>query len=363
MSVVIFIVILLVLVIAHEFGHFIVAKKAGMRVDEFAFGFPPKIFGIKKGETEYNFNLLPIGGYVRIFGENPNDESLVGKDSPRSFTSKSKRVQIAVLLAGVTMNFLVAWLLFSIGFMSGMPSSMSTNHKNAKIQNSELAITAIMPDSPAYKSGLVVGDKIKKLSTKSDSTEVPSVESIKYFVSKHKDEKINVYFVRSGEEKTVELTPGKNDIGEPVIGIGMDMISTIKLAPHKAIWEGLKLSVNVFVSTCVGFYKLIANAVMGHGNFAAISGPVGIVGIVGDVAHFGIIYLLSFTAIISINLAVINLIPFPALDGGRILFVIIEKIKGSPIKPKIANVLNMIGFALLMLLMIIVTYKDITKLM
>ncbi len=354
---------LLVLVIAHEFGHFIVAKKAGMRVDEFAFGFPPKIFGIKKGETEYNFNLLPIGGYVKIFGENPNDESLEGKDSVRSFTSKSKRAQIAVLLAGVTMNFLVAWLLFSIGFMSGMPSSMSANNKNAKIQNSELAITAIMPDSPAEKSGLVVGDKIKKLSTKSDNTEVPSVESIKYFVNKHKNETINVSFVRRGEEKTVELTPGKNDIGEPVIGIGMDMISTIKLAPHKAIWEGLKLSADVFVSTCVGFYKLIANAVTGNGSFSAVSGPVGIVGIVGDVAHFGIIYLLSFAAIISINLAVINLIPFPALDGGRILFVIIEKIKGSPIKPKIANTLNMIGFVLLMLLMIIVTYKDITKLM
>ena len=151
--------------------------------------------------------------------------------------------------------------------------------------------------------------------------------------------------------------------GGPGIGISMDIIGTLKLPIHRAIWEGLKLSWDLVVATVSGFYNLIHDGLTGHGNLSAITGPVGIVGVVGDAAKFGFIYLLSFTALISINLAVINLIPFPALDGGRLFFLIIEKIKGSPIRPKITNTVNIIGFSLLMLLMAIVTYHDIVKLL
>ena len=142
----------------------------------------------------------------------------------------------------------------------------------------------------------------------------------------------------------------------------MDTIGTLKLPVHKAVWEGLKLTSNLTVSTFVGFYKLISQAVMGKGDMSAVTGPVGIVGVVGDAAKFGFIYLLSFTALISVNLAVINLLPFPALDGGRLLFLLIEKIKGSRINPKIGNIVNMIGFGLLMVLMVFITYHDIVKL-
>lgn len=364
MNILIFLIILLVLVVSHEWGHFIVAKKSGIRVDEFSFGFPPKLFGIKKGETNYNFNLLPFGGYVKIFGENPDEESLNGPDKDRSFVNKPRYIQALVLVAGVVMNFLVAWLLLSLGFMSGLPSSVGDNKYNGYISNQNLTITSVLPDSPAEKSSLKVGDKIVSLKTKSDQTLTPSPESVSYFVKRHKDEEITVSYIRGSTEMQTLVTPEiKTKESTPMIGISMDIIGNVKLPIHKALFEGLKLSSHVFVATIQGFYHLIADAIDGKGSMSSITGPVGIVGVVGDAREFGLIYLLSFTALISINLAVINLVPFPALDGGRLLFILIEKIKGSRIKPQVANIMNFAGFAILMILMIFVTYHDIVKLL
>src|SRR5680860_370101 len=170
MAILIFILILVVLVVSHEFGHFIVAKRSGIRVDEFSFGFPPKLFGKKIGETTYNFNALPLGGYVKIFGENPDDESIEGPDSSRSFVNKPWYIKSAVLLAGVTMNFIVAWLLLSIGFMSGLPSSSSATPNGTVIENQALTVVGVGSDSPAEKNGMKIGDKIISLNTESDST-------------------------------------------------------------------------------------------------------------------------------------------------------------------------------------------------
>lgn len=364
MNIIIFIVILLVLVVSHEFGHFIVAKKSGIRVDEFSFGFPPKLFGVKKGETSYNFNLLPLGGYVKIFGENPDEESLTGPDSKRSFVNKPWYIQAAVLFAGVTMNFLVAWLLLSVGFMSGLPTSVGAAPHGAIVENQALTVTSVQASSPAEKAGLKTGDKISHLQVKGDSTDTPSTESIQYFVRKHGGEEVTVSFTRGKEQKETTVIPEINkDSTVPMVGISMDIIGTLKLSVFQSLWEGLKLSWNLVVGTVVGFYTLIHDGFTGHGNLSAVTGPIGLVGVVGDAAKFGFIYLLSFTALISINLAVINLIPFPALDGGRLLFLLIEKIKGSRIKPSIANTVNLIGFGLLMVLMAVITYHDIVKLL
>jgi regulator of sigma E protease len=364
MNILIFLIILLVLVVAHEFGHFIVAKKSGIRVDEFAFGMKPRIFSIKRGETRYSLNALPIGGYVKIFGENPDDESIAGPDKARSFVNKPKYIQAAVLFAGVAMNFLVAWILLSVGFISGLPTSVSTAPKGAVIENQALTITSVLPNSPAEIAGLKTGDKLLTLTTKTDATDVASPESIRYFVKQHSTETIALSYVRGSEQKETTLVPEKGLVdGGPGIGISMDTIGTLRLPVHKALWEGLKLSSNLVIATFQGFYNLIRDGLTGHGNFSALTGPVGIVSVVGDAAQFGFIYVLSFTALISINLAVINLIPFPALDGGRLLFLLIEKIKGSRIKPAIANTANVIGFGLLMLLMVVITYNDIVKLL
>ena len=364
MNIIIFLIILLVLVVAHEFGHFIVAKKSGIRVDEFAFGFKPRLFSIKRGETRYSFNALPIGGYVSIYGENPDEESTSGPDSSRSFVNKPAYIKAAVMFAGVAMNFLVAWLLLSVGFMSGMPTSVGLEPKGSVLQNQALTITSVVAGSPAEKAGLKTTDKILLLKSGTDMTETPSAESVRYFVRKHSTDVITVNFVRNSENMETTLTPAPGIVdGAPGIGISMDLIGTLKLPAHEALWEGLKLSGNIFVGTVKGFYKLIHDGITGEGSLSGVSGPVGIVGVVGDAAQFGFIYLLSFTALISINLAVINLIPFPALDGGRLLFLLIEKIKGSRIKPQIANAINAGGFVLLMLLMVVITYNDIIKLL
>ena len=379
MNILIFFIILLVLVVSHEFGHFIIAKINKIRVDEFSFGFPPKLFGKKIGETTYNFNALPFGGYVKIYGENVDEADLLevgflNKDktpeeitmAKRSLANKPRYTQAMVLLGGITMNLLVAWILLSIGFMSGLPTSTGAVPKGATIDNQSLTITSVLPNSPAEIGGIKVGDKIVSLDFKKDTT-LPtalSTESVQSFIKSHNEEPINVSLIRGKEPMNIIVTPKKNSNGDvPMIGISMDTIGTLRLPIHRAVWEGLKLTWNISAMTVVGFYNLIHDSILGHANLSNLTGPVGIVGVVGDAAKFGFIYLLSFTALISINLAVINLVPFPALDGGRLLFLLIEKIKGSRIKPKVANMTNAIGFGLLMLLMAIITYHDIVKLL
>src|SRR3989339_201581 len=380
MNVIIFIIILLVLVVSHEFGHFIVAKLNKIRVDEFSFGFPPKLFGKKIGETTYNFNLLPFGGYVKIYGQNVDEADMLEVGfldknetqekielASRSMSNKPRYIQATVLLAGVTMNLLVAWLLFSVGLMTGLPTSFQNAPKGVTIQDQAITITSVVAGSPAEIGGLKIGDKIISLDTKNDSTKLLSSNlektSIQNFVKNHGSEEISISLIRDKEPINVTVVPEQNKTGDGVvIGISMDMIGTLKLPIHKAIWQGAKLTWDVTIGTVVGFYNLISSAIVGKADMSTLTGPVGIVGVVGDVAKFGFVYLLSFTALISINLAVINFLPFPALDGGRLLFLLIEKIKGSRIKPEIANVVNMVGFGILMLLMVFITYHDIVKL-
>jgi regulator of sigma E protease len=361
----IFIVILLVLVLVHEFGHFFTAKKFGIRVDEFGFGFPPKLFGVKKGETEYTFNLLPIGGFVKIFGENPDEENTSGPDASRSFVNKPKWQQAIVLFAGIFSNFLLAWLLFSIGFMSGLPTSVGSERAGFKLQDINLVVVSVLAKSPAEKAGLKIGDKIVNVKLGENFTTYVSPETVKSVVVGSDGKEIEVGYTRgkNAEVNIAKIIPTVSPTdGKPAIGISMDMIGTAKLPFFTAFLEGLRLDWNMTKGTAVGLYTLIYEGVRGKGSFAAVTGPVGMVGIVGDAYQFGFVYLLSFAALISINLAIINLLPFPALDGGRLFFLLIEKIKGSRINPKFANTANMIGFGLLIFLMLIITYHDVVKL-
>jgi regulator of sigma E protease len=365
MNILIFIIILLVLVLVHEFGHFFSAKKFGIRVDEFGFGFPPKLFGIKKGETEYSFNLLPIGGFVKIFGENPDQENTIGPDASRGFVNKPKYKQAIVLFAGVFANFLLAWLLFSVGFMSGLPTSIGNEPKGYALTDVHLVLVSVLVDFPAEKAGLKSGDKIVSVQSSNDIISEINSDTLKSFILSHPDEEINFGYIRGKNEtiNTAKIIPVKKSPTEnPSIGIAMDEIGTVKLPVLRAFWEGMKLNWSVTKGTVMGLYTLIAEGIMGKGSFASVAGPVGMVSIVGNAYQFGFVYLLSFTALISINLAIINLIPFPALDGGRLLFLLIEKIKGSRINQKFTNAANTIGFAILIILMLLVTYHDVIKL-
>ncbi len=365
MNILIFIIILLVLVLVHEFGHFFAAKKFGIRVDEFGFGFPPKIFGKKFGETEYSLNALPIGGFVRIYGENPDEENTNGPDSSRSFVNKPRWQQAIVLFAGIFANFILAWLLLSFGFISGMPTSLGSEPKDYTLENVHLVVVSVAAKSPAEVSGLKSGDKIISLGSGKDTVLDVNPDTLKSFIASHTENEINVGYTR-GKDVTIynaKLTPVAEKTGDkPMIGISMDQIGTAKLPILQSFWEGLKLDWYVTKSTVVGLYTLIAQGIQGKGSLSDVSGPVGMVKITGDAYKFGFTYLLSFAALISVNLAIINLIPFPALDGGRLFFLLIEKIKGSRMNPKFANMANMIGFGILILFMVFVTYHDIVKL-
>ncbi len=363
MTVIIFIIILAVLVFVHELGHFLVAKASGIRVDEFGIGFPPKIVSWKRAETVYSLNAIPFGGFVKIFGENPDDESIAGPDKERSFVNKPKHIQAAVLVAGIAFNILFAWLLISIGFMSGMPVPQDYS-SNAVVENLNLSVTLVSPASPADKAGLKAGDVITGVESGPDKITKLSVTDFQEFINAHNAQDIAISYKRGNEVGIAHAVPVQNIVaGRAAIGISLDMLGTLRLPPHLALIEGAKLTSYIVQGTAVGLVQFIGQAVTGRANVNDVTGPVGIAGIVGDAARLGFVYLLSFTAFISINLAIINLIPFPALDGGRLLFVLIEKIKGSPIRPLVANTVNLVGFSLLILLMLFVTYHDIAKLL
>src|SRR3989344_4698018 len=370
MSVILFIVILLVLVLVHEFGHFIVARKSGIKVEEFGFGFPPKLFSFKKGETKYSFNALPLGGFVKILGENP-ENNIPENEKHRAMINKPKRIQAAVLVAGVLFNLLLAWLLFTIGFTSGMPTSASAV-SNYELKDKTIIITGVLKDSPAEAAGIEGGDKIISLKSSGQEIIPVSLEEVQEFVGSRGGEVVEIKVKRNGGEKELSIIPLRGLVragtaeevipGRAAIGVGLDLIGVVKLNFFAAIWEGLKMTATTTWQTAKALIGLIIDSFRGQADISSLTGPVGIVGVVDSAYKFGLIYLISFTALISINLAVINLFPFPALDGGRLLFLLIEKIKGSPIKPVVANALNAIGFMLLIALMIFITYHDIIKL-
>ena len=401
MTVIIFIIVLAVLIFVHEFGHFLFAKACGVRVDAFALGFGPKIVSWQGKETKYSVNIIPFGGYVKIFGENPDDESISGPDSKRSFVNKSKWQQVLVLVAGVLFNFIFAWILYAGVFAHGVAASTDGFEKYAKdFSNPRIMVTDILPNSPADKAGVKPGDVIESVvsvaslpngalikneglmapqpigqstSQKNAQTSMQTnaqanpqtVENIQNTINSTNGAPVTFEYTRGDNDQafSVEVTPVQGLVdGKYAIGIAMQNVVDLKLPFFTSIYEGCHYAVVMIGETAVGLYTFVANIFQGTANFSDVAGPVGIAGIVGNAASLGFTYLLMITALISINLGVINLIPFPALDGGRVLFVIIESIIRRRISPKISNTVNAIGFALLMLLMVVVTYKDIVRL-
>ncbi len=362
MSVIIFIIILAILILVHEFGHFIVAKKSGIKVSEFGLGFPPKIFGIKRGETEYTLNAIPFGGFVKIFGEDPDDESISGPEKERSIASKPRHIQAAVLIAGVTFNIIFAWALFSFGYIIGLPTSTSYDGPGV-VDNPRVLINAVSPDSPAERAGMKAGDAIAQISSGVYVSDEVTPENVSNFIEAHGDEEITFQLQRGKELITTNVNAEEGVVvGKLAVGISMDTVGLLRLPVHQALWEGAKTTWVVLSAVTLGILDFFGNAFIGNGDLSQVTGPVGIVGIVGDVSELGFVHLLSFTALISLNLAIINILPFPALDGGRLVVVAIEAVVRRPINPKILNWVNGLGFIALIMLMLVVTANDIFKL-
>lgn len=367
MSILLFIVILLGLIVVHELGHFITAKWAGIRVDEFGIGFPPRALTFyKKGETIYTLNWLPFGGFVRIFGEDPEEVTEDHPERARALVGKPWYVQVLVLSAGVGMNILAAWVLFSIAFMVGVPATEDVA-LGQMVENAELTVLHVVPGSPAAMLGIKPGLEIVGVTTAKDVLVELTPERVVAFIQRHSAEPIALSY-RDGEaaSQTVTITPVKGIVEtEPqraAIGVSMGVVGELQLPPHLAVLEGAKQTGAFFWGITVAIGGFFAQALMLDADLSQVAGPVGIVSLVGDAASLGIVSLLTFTAIISLHLAVINLLPIPALDGGRLLFVLIEAMKGSPIKPSIARTTNTVGFVLLIVLMLIVTISDVARL-
>jgi regulator of sigma E protease len=364
MSIILFLVVLLVLVLVHEWGHFVAAKKTGMRVDEFGFGFPPKLYGIKKGETEYTFNALPIGGFVRIYGENKEElvDGEINHDSNRAFSARPKWAQAVVLIAGVLMNVLLAWLLFTIVLMIGVPTAIEESVASSE---ANLYVADTITGAPA--EAIPVNSILVSAHSGEDILYHPKPSTFSEFVTEHAPNPITITYQYAKEVKEVTIVPTQGlSPDEPeryLVGASLTLIEMQQRPVHIAIRDGFTATIDGLVGITVGLYTLISQSLIGQADFSSIAGPVGIVNMVGDAASFGITTLLSFVAIISLNLAIINILPFPALDGGRLLFVLVEATTRKEIPPVWAGRLNVVGFALLMLLMVAVTYNDVMRIL
>mgnify|MGYP002633837405 CR=1 FL=1 len=354
-TILIFLIVLSLLVFVHELGHFAVAKWSGMRVDEFGFGFPPKLFGFKRGETEYTINLIPLGGFVKIHGESGDD-----RDDPRSFASKSKWRRFLVLIAGVTMNVLFAWALLSVGFMMGLPAGIDGEElKGATIEDVHVEVLYVLPDSPADEAGIKLGDRFLVI----DGVSVLDSDQARERIGMA-DAGQDVEFVieRGGASETLTIAPQVIEDDLVAIGTHLATVGRVSYNPIMSVWHGAEATAALTVATFVGFKDLIVGLVIGNGVASGISGPVGIAVITGEIADLGFVYLLHFAALLSVNLAILNIIPFPALDGGRILFLGIEAVRRKPATAKIEGMVHGIGFLMLMILVVLVTYKDIAGL-
>ena len=319
-----------VLIIVHELGHFTLAKLNGVRVEEFSIGMGPKIFSKQGKETKYSLGIFPIGGYVKMMGEEENVED------ERSFSAKSPLRRISIIIAGVFMNYVLAIVIFTtiihnFGYTNTTP-------------------TAVVPASPAYEAGILAGDKILKV----NGLRAFSYDNIVAGVTLSYGNPINISIERDGEKKDITVIPTKNENGQLLIGLNFAKVQS------PGIGESFKQSFNQTASLVTQTFKGLEMIFTGKANLKTdVGGPITIIKISAASAQLGIWNLANFVGFLSVNLAVFNLLPFPALDGGWCVILLIELITRRKVPDKIVGTLNYIGFAALIGLMILVTIKDI----
>lgn len=371
----IFIIVLGVLVLVHEFGHFFAAKKSGMKVQEFGFGFPPRLIGIQKvdgkwkivwghkslqnvesgtqtevADTIYSINAIPFGGFVKILGENNEHEN-----DPRSFVNRPFWGRLITLVAGVAMNFILAWVLISIGLGVGLPASLE-NPKEfseyARIRDVKIHIEEVVKDFPAEKAGIVSGDIVEKI----DNTVFKNADEARNYVKSNSGKTFIFQIDRSGIKKDVAVESLANPKeGEGTVGVMFSSFGMLYVPWYIAPVAGVKATLIQTGGMLSGFYQLVSGKV----SLNNVGGPVKIAELTGKASQMGFVFLMQLTAVLSLNLAILNILPFPALDGGRVLMLIIEKVRRKKNNQKIEQWINTVGFLFLIGLMILVTIKDV----
>ena len=344
-----FVIVLGVLIFFHELGHFLVARFFGVGVQTFSLGFGPRILGKKIGITDYRISAIPLGGFVKMVGEEPNAE-LTPEEIPISFTHKHVLKKIFIVAAGPIFNLLLAVVIFYIIFqISGLYIRLPS-------------VGSVEPESPAYMAGLKAGDKITSI----NDIPVNSWEEMAEIISESKGNHLFFSIMRNGETIQIGITPeskeDKNLFGENitryVIGITSSTeVITRKLNPVEAFSESLMQTVKITELTIVSIIKLIQGTL----STKTLGGPIMIADLAGQQAKEGVLNLFFFTALLSINLAILNFLPIPVLDGGHLLFFFIELITGRPVNIKVREIAQQTGIFILILLMIFVFYNDITR--
>ena len=338
-TILIFLAILGLLVFAHELGHFITAKLSRVQVDEFAFGFPPRLFSKQKGETRYSINAIPLGGYVKMLGEEDPSQ-------PRSFASKPARTRLLILFAGSFMNALLPVLLFSLAFM--IPQHIDVG---------DVTIVEVAEGSPAAQAGLQPGDIIRSL----DGHKISNRGDLSYQIQLHLGSEVTMAVEREGVLHTVSVVPRWNPpSGQGPTGITTELNNISHISQSYAPWRAVPKGATTYKDTILLFKNEVESWFKGR--HPQVSGPVGIADLTDEVAKGGPSPLFAFTAILSINLAIVNMLPIPALDGGRIFFILLEKVRGGKrISPQKEGLVHLIGFVILILFILMVSYFDLTR--
>lgn len=354
-AILVFVVILGLLIFVHELGHFLMAKRAGMKVLEFGFGFPPRIFGVRRGGTLYSVNWIPLGGFVKILGEDGGETV-----DPGSFSNRGFGPRLRVLLAGVLMNFLLGWFLLFLGFaVIGAPTEIQErmNLQGGHAAEQHMTIVAVQSDSPAEHAGFRPGDIIVSV----NGQRFDNIEAMIAYTKSQAGFKV-VYELKRGKETLKrDVVPRVNPPeGSGPVGFVPAQIALVRYP----IFRALNLSLSSFLdktwAILLAFGGLLKTLFVSGRLVEGLSGPVGIAVMTRDFTRLGLVYLVQFAAILSINLGIINAFPFPALDGGRVLFLIIEKIRGVK-SIKWEQIANAVGFLLLILLMVAITFRDINR--
>lgn len=349
------VIVLSFLIIIHEFGHFIAAKKAGIWVEEFGVGLPPRVFGKKIGDTIYSVNLLPIGGFVRLHGENPGEVHYKSK----AYLTKPKRKRMIVALAGILMNYIFALICFSLIYFfysfSGIPE-----------ETGEVRVISVETGSPAEKAKIIPEDIIRKVDNK--LIETSSVFGLLMKEKKGKEVTLEVERLEEGQKKTkiIKVTPRENPLeGQGYLGVEVTSIKILLpplwQRPFVALYYGFKETVFLTKMIILGFASIFGDLSVGKAPEGVI-GPLGITALIAHIARLGILPLVNFMGLISLNLALLNLVPFPPLDGARFVFIVAETLFGKKILPKVESVVNTVGIVLLLLLLLALTGREIPKL-